>query len=562
LKFLTKLAPQRWRPEGRLALLAWTVALAVQPGTLTGDTIRRLHAAHSLWTQGEPTVRMSDPAILGSGGKDTGTVMALFGRGGKLYVWSGVGQSLLMLPADMAATGAARILGFRGESAYRFRVLVVAYLTFPLLAAATMIVAFRFLRELGFSDDRAVLGCLGLLLASTFFYYCQDQQENSLIFFLSIAGIYQWLVWLRTDSTRALILGAASLGATLLVRITTAVDIAFLIMFVLALLATGPARDGVRGPVLRRGARFLATTVPVLAVFVGLDRCYHFARFGQWTGNYSDILQRQWSERGGLPPDWLWGGPFWEGFWGPVVSPSKSVFLFDPLLILLAALVLGSWARVRPAVRFWLGATLGIFVADLVLHARITWWGAEPAWGPRYHQEPIWLLALVAVPLLAEAWSSLGASRKGVATALVAIAGLVQISSVAMHFSLEEAQREYGLTGRSRRPLFVVGLRFVNIADRLAGRERPRGLEAIPDADWRAREAIFVPNLLPFRLAYRGAPKLAKAAWPVLIALTILSALQLGAILQSWQRGEFGQGSASATPLSASRARPASVRAS
>ena len=45
-------------PEFRLALLAWTTAAAVQTGTLGGDTMRRLHVAHSLWTKGEPTVSL------------------------------------------------------------------------------------------------------------------------------------------------------------------------------------------------------------------------------------------------------------------------------------------------------------------------------------------------------------------------------------------------------------------------------------------------------------------------------------------------------------------------
>ena len=88
----------------RLALLAWTTALAVQTGTLNGDTMRRLYVAHSLWTVGEPTVSRSDPGIVGP----TGLVQALVGRGGKLYAWNGVGQSIVMIPADVVATGAAR----------------------------------------------------------------------------------------------------------------------------------------------------------------------------------------------------------------------------------------------------------------------------------------------------------------------------------------------------------------------------------------------------------------------------------------------------------------------
>ena len=66
----------------------------------------RLHVAHSLWTTGELTLSRSDTGIVGTGG----LVHALVGRGGKLYTWNGIGQSLVMVPADIIATGVARAL--------------------------------------------------------------------------------------------------------------------------------------------------------------------------------------------------------------------------------------------------------------------------------------------------------------------------------------------------------------------------------------------------------------------------------------------------------------------
>ena len=65
----------------------------VQSGELgTADTMHRLQTTHWLWTS-EPQVFPNEYPEFG-----------LHGRGGRLYSWYGIGQSLLMLPADLVGT--------------------------------------------------------------------------------------------------------------------------------------------------------------------------------------------------------------------------------------------------------------------------------------------------------------------------------------------------------------------------------------------------------------------------------------------------------------------------
>jgi len=82
-----------------VALLVVAVGLLtvmIQSGELgTADTTRRLQVTHSLWT-GAPQVTQADYAEFGSRG-----------CGGRIYAWYGIGQSLLMLPADVIGTAAA-----------------------------------------------------------------------------------------------------------------------------------------------------------------------------------------------------------------------------------------------------------------------------------------------------------------------------------------------------------------------------------------------------------------------------------------------------------------------
>src|SRR5277367_4581495 len=86
----------RLTPSHPLSLLLTVTVLftfLIQSGELgTSDTTHRLQVAHSLWT-GQPQVFPNEYPEFG-----------LHGRGGRLYAWYGIGQSLLMLPADLMAT--------------------------------------------------------------------------------------------------------------------------------------------------------------------------------------------------------------------------------------------------------------------------------------------------------------------------------------------------------------------------------------------------------------------------------------------------------------------------
>ncbi|HEY6184731.1 MAG TPA: hypothetical protein VIW67_20980, partial [Terriglobales bacterium] len=81
-----------------LVLVAGLSAFVIQSGELgTSDTTHRLQTAHSIWT--------SEPEVLPQEYPEFG----LHGRGGKLHGWYGMGQSLLMLPADIVSSYIERL---------------------------------------------------------------------------------------------------------------------------------------------------------------------------------------------------------------------------------------------------------------------------------------------------------------------------------------------------------------------------------------------------------------------------------------------------------------------
>src|ERR1700761_2688303 len=168
-----------------VALLVIAVALLttmIQSGELgTADTTRRLQVTHSLWTH-EPQGPRTDYTDFG-----------IPGRGGRLYAWYGIGQSLLMLPADVVGTAAANAPWWRGYQASkatpRIRAIVVSVSTNVLLNVLTALVALRFLELLGFSRVQSTAGTLALLCATTHLHYAQNMQENNYIFLLTLTGM-------------------------------------------------------------------------------------------------------------------------------------------------------------------------------------------------------------------------------------------------------------------------------------------------------------------------------------------------------------------------------------
>ena len=111
-----------------LALAAGLMAFVVQLGELgSADTQHRENSAHALWT--------SEPPVCGWEYPEFGT----HGRGGKLQSWYGIGQSLVMLPADVVGTYVQRLPVFREYDGTdpTVRNIIVSYSTNMLLAVLT-----------------------------------------------------------------------------------------------------------------------------------------------------------------------------------------------------------------------------------------------------------------------------------------------------------------------------------------------------------------------------------------------------------------------------------------
>src|SRR5712671_1857594 len=345
-----------------LSLTAGLLAFVVQSGELgTADTMHRLQTTHWLWTS-EPQVFPNEYPEFG-----------LHGRGGRLYSWYGIGQSLLMLPFDLLGTWIAhwKIFSEYGDDP-AVRSIVVSYGTGILVNVLTALVSFRLLRQLRFSVRESVLGVLALMFCTTHLHYAQNMMENNYIMLLTLTGFSFQYEWLRMDSRRALFIGSCALGLNLLTRLTTGLDLIAGGIFVLLALWF----EGVRGRRLwQRLVAYSKVAAPVYIFFFVVDRAYQFYRFGSFTNTYVAIFAREYRQRDPtLPANFPWSTPFHAGFLGPLLQPEKSIFLFDPLLVLAIFLLAYLWKRLTPEVRAYGASSVLLLLAYISFYARYTYW--------------------------------------------------------------------------------------------------------------------------------------------------------------------------------------------
>jgi len=493
----------RWLrdPVFLLCLAAGLLAFVVQSGELgTADTTHRLQTTHWMWTS-QPQVFPQDFSEFG-----------IRGRGGRLYSWYGIGQSLLMLPADVVGTWISRwqIFSDYGDDP-GVRSIVVTYGTNILVNVLTALIVLRFLGQLGFNKKEAVAGVLALLFCTTHLHYTQNMMENNYIMLLTLVGFSFQYEWLRTGSTRALLAGSAALGLNLLTRLTTGLDLLACGAFVLLVLWF----EQLRGRALwRRLLDYGKVAAPVYAFFVLLDRVYQFYRFGSFINTYVSLAasaQRQQDPT--LPSNYPWTTPFHEGFLGPLFKPEKSIFLFDPLLLLAIVMLALLWKRLAPGVRAYAVATILLLLAYISFYARYFAWAGDFAWGDRYVSTTVELAALLAVPLLLRYREAVSKWMWRAGVALVTLSLVIQIASLAFWLPLEIYQMEtFG------HPTFVIVLRFKNIAAFALGKMDAWGLNT--DATtWDSWDYVHITtwNFLPFLLKRVGAAP----GWVVRVAFVV-----------------------------------------
>lgn len=487
------------RPVLSLILITLLTSLLVMPAVNhpVSDVDARIRVAHWLWTHDMTSAPRyapsdTDPEVWRWPG-------GLRGRDGTLHPWYGVGQSVLLLPADVVATAAGAVFKtFGGEDRRR---LIVWYLVFPLLNAFGIAAAYLLLRALDVDQTGAILGALSLLFASTYLWHAQNIQENTQQFFFTATAFWSVLRWSRTEEPRWVTVAGALVGFNLLIRLTALADVAGVVTFALLL---DRSRRRITWAV---AARFMS---PILGCLL-LDRIYHWYRFGTFAGTYMGMLGTEMQRLNPrLPSSFPFNGAFADGFFGVFLSPAKSVFLFDPLLWLTLGLAVWQWRRLTPTHRAYLAAMSVMLIATAAGYAKYYNWDGEACWGNRFTTTPVFGLVLLAVPLALRARMS----RAAIA-GVVSVACCLQASSLIFPSWRELVQNGRGserfglLTGcRYSTSYFVIEQRLVSIWLWVTN-----GAPSVTCNGQAAGSSVLLWVLLPFKSLSIGARFVVRVLW-------------------------------------------------
>jgi hypothetical protein len=493
-------------PAFLVGIVAFLAAFVVQSGELgSSDTTHRLAATHSFWTSA-PAVDPQDYPEFG-----------IHGRGGRLYGWYGVGQSVLMLPADVIGTGLERLPIFGSYDADpTVRDIVVSYATNILICVLSALICVRLLGLCGFSVNQRIAGALALIFCTTFLHYTQNLMENNYIFLLTLTGLTFQYNWLQDGDRRELLIGSLALGANLLTRLTTGLDLLAVALF---LLLVSRFSKNPEATLRAQAVRYMQVALPVYVTCLAIDRAYQWYRFGSVFGTYLGAFgHEQKMLNPALPKAFPFETSFHVGFFGALFAPEKSIFLFDPLLVLTLILATVAWRRFRPEIRAYLIAFGALLLAYICFYAKFTVWSGDFAWGDRYVSTAAQMVAFVSVPLMMRHGAEIGKAVRTIGVVLIAAAVLVQLSSVMFWCPLEIYQMD-----TLGHPTFVIALRMKNIVAFSLGKMDEWGLtnDSMTYDRWDYQH-ITAFNFLPFLLARIGKA----AGWAVhLIAAIWFAAL-------------------------------------
>jgi hypothetical protein len=292
--------------------------------------------------------------------------------------------------------------------------------------------------------------------------------------------------------------------------------------------------EGIRGSALWDRCRsYIAVALPVYLFFGLLDRLYQYYRFGSFINTYVSIVAREARQREpNLPVGYPWETPFHVGFFGALFSPEKSIFLFDPLLVVMILLAAVAWKRFNPAVKAYVISGFLLLLGYISFYARYTVWSGDFSWGDRYVSTSAELAAMLAVPLLLRYRNAVGTVAWSVGIALCIISAVGQVSSLAFWLPLEIYQME-----TIGHPTFVIALRLTNIVAFALGKVNAWGLDTHA-MHWDPWDYVHITtwNFLPFLLRRVGAApawvvKLAFIGWSLALAALAAVLWQLRRVL-------------------------------
>ena len=387
-------------------------------GTLSVDPPNRYLVAKSIVDHGDLQMRLipGEPVPPGT----------YAGKNGKLYSQFGIGQALIFTGPYYLCR---HVFGIRSDKLIRS---IISLTVFPLTLGLTALVYFVLLREFDFSARRSYLAALILVFGTGIWQVSKEGQEASHLALLVGLMAYSLRRYQKYGSLKDLTISALATGFAFLTRSDFAPMIICYFIFVFYLIRPNQRKkDSSPSPPARKFFPY-AWVIIINAAAWGIHSYLSYQHFGNI-----------------IPPH----NPFsWKylpaGLMGLLFSPGRSLFIYNPIFLLVLFGFAAFWRKHRG----WALFVTGAFTGCLLLYAAVDCFHGNCCWGPRYLIGPFPLL-LLPVAFFGLHPIRLAVSRRIVFLLVVLLSLAVQIAAVSLHHNreLEELTLAYNV-GWSDRP--------------------------------------------------------------------------------------------------------------
>lgn len=367
----------------------------------SGDGIEMARTAESLVLHGDLSIER------GAGERDWGYP----GRDGRRYAPYPLGQSLAETP--FIAAGAAITAPLSLDEHLKMRLRHAAALsTNVFITAAIGWVLYRFARRLGYRVRESAAVSLLSGLGTMLWVYARHDFGDPLSTLALLGAALLLRRWADTGRLRDIVWSGVCLGLCLFTKYQMVIYCPVLWIY---LILKRRERGERHLPGLARDTLMLATPV----VMFGLsDLAVNWLKFGSLVSTGYEQEASPWAGLAHIP----------AGMYGLLLSPGKSIFLYNPLLVIWP-LAVGRFHRAHR------GESLLVLIAfcvTLLFFSPLYWWHGDWAWGPRYLLPMIPLLVLSMAPLVRAAGGSVTLRRT--IAALLALALAVNLLGMTVNF--------------------------------------------------------------------------------------------------------------------------------
>ena len=336
------------------------------------------------------------------------------GKGGELYSYFGIGQSLIFAGPYYIAKYA---IGVQSDKLIRS---MISITVFPLTLALTAVIFFLLMRRFGLAERDSYIAAILLVFSTGLWQVSKEGQEAShlALFFVLIA--YGVIGYQKTGSIWSLTLSSLAVGGAFLIRQDTAPTVICYIVFAFYLISRANRQAKAAGVGLARRLWpyfcLVAATLPALMVHMAIN----YQKFGNPIAGHNNPFLAQ-------------ANPFGisrlgDGLAGLLFSPGRSLFLYNPIFILAIPGAVVLWRRARG----WAIFLLAVFAVNLLLFGSFRWFHGNCCWGPRYLCRIMpYLFIFVAFFMFRQGRANL--MHRIVIVIVSAASVFVQIAAVSMH---------------------------------------------------------------------------------------------------------------------------------